>query len=793
MTIRRQLAFSYLAIFTLLGLNLLNYFWTDTMRQSAFEDLRRAISRQTLISSVQQQLGDYNKQVTLLVQITGEGGPSAPSKSERDQFNGHLDQIAREIREIGALTGTLDKSSIESLEKEFGELSSSWRIFYQNFGRDETRAITEVVMHAEPLSRTVIQDLLPRLQKAERDREAAAAAHFYKVAGIADRITTAVFVLSGLLAGVVALLVSRRLRGGLAILTAGADVLGSGRLDYRIPVVGKDELSELAGAFNHMGERLRAAQDELRQRQRDLEALTDDAQSANRAKSQFLANMSHELRTPMNAIIGYSEMLTDEAEDLGFPQFIPDLSKIRTAGKQLLALINDILDLSKIEAGKVELHIEEFDIREMVGEVSTISQPLAAKNSNQLVVRLPDSAGLMRSDVTRVRQILFNLLSNACKFTESGTVELSVADELRDGCGFVAFKVSDSGIGMTPAQVAKVFEAFAQADSSTTRKYGGTGLGLAITRKFCEMMGGDIEVASEPGKGSSFTVRLPRQTKQAAALAGAAQSATGVPMEQTSAGHSSESIGSVLVIDDDPVIQDLMRTFLTREGYSVTVAGNGEEGLRRAREIRPDVITLDVAMPGMDGWSVLSALKSDADLSDTPVIVLTMVDSRNLGYALGATDYLMKPIDRGRLAGVLRKYSRLRGDTPILVVEDDQSTRELLCAILAKDGWAVQTAENGRIALNKVANNRPGLVLLDLMMPEMDGFSFVEEFRRLPAAGEVPIVVLTAKDLTLEDRDRLNGHVESIMVKGEGTGAVLGKVREMLARCVGVNGQKRAA
>ncbi len=792
MTLRRQLALSYLAIFTLLGSNLLIYFWTDTKRQTAFEDLRRAISRQTLISSIQQELGDYRKQVSLLVQITGEGGPKAPSKSEVDQFNAHLASIAGEIRQIGTLSGSEDRSGVESLRKAFQDLSASWQIFYQNFGVDQTRAITEVVMRAEPLSRTVTQEMLPRLLKDERDREGAAATNFYQVASLVGNVTLGAFILSGLLAAVLAFLVSRRLTSGLAVLKTGADTLGAGQLDYRIPVLGKDELSDLAGAFNHMGESLRSAQDELRQRQRDLETLTDEAQSANRAKSQFLANMSHELRTPMNAIIGYSEMLTDEATDLGFPQFIPDLSKIRTAGKQLLALINDILDLSKIEAGKVELHVEEFEIREMIDEVATISQPLAGKNCNHLVIEAPRNTGVMRSDLTRVRQILFNLLSNACKFTQSGTVTLAATSELRNGRDLVIFKVTDSGIGMNPAQLAKVFEAFAQADSSTTRKYGGTGLGLAITRKFCEMMGGSIEVDSEPGKGSTFTVALPRQVMVCIGEMPETRVTAARPVAAATE-LSPKTNGSVLVIDDDPLVQDLMKTFLTREGYSVMVAGSGEEGLHCARQNRPDVITLDISMPGMDGWSVLSALKSDPDLSDTPVIVLTMVDTRDLGYALGATDYLMKPVDRQRLAAVLRKYSRLRDPQPILVVEDDESTRELLCATLAKDGWGVQSAENGRIALERVAQSRPGLVLLDLMMPEMDGFSFVEEFRRLPATSDVPIVVLTAKDLTPEDRRRLNGHVESIMVKGDGTGPVLNKVREMLARHVGAHRPKQAA
>jgi CheY-like chemotaxis protein len=339
--------------------------------------------------------------------------------------------------------------------------------------------------------------------------------------------------------------------------------------------------------------------------------------------------------------------------------------------------------------------------------------------------------------------------------------------------------VKDSGIGMSPEQVSKVFEAFAQADSSTTRKYGGTGLGLAITKKFCEMMGGTIDVESTLGKGTTFTVQLPRRAADGAQTAPATASTA---FESP----SREVIGHVLVIDDDPVIQDLMKTFLTREGYRVTLAESGQAGLLSAREVTPDVITLDIAMPGMDGWSVLSALKNDPDLQEIPVVILTMADNKNLGYALGATEYLMKPIDRDRMSAVLRKYSRL-SQYPILVVEDDPSTRDLLRSILTKDGWSVQTAENGRVALEKVKNAPVGLVLLDLMMPEMDGFAFIEEFRRLPSAGQVPVIVLTAKDLTLEDRKRLTGHVKKIIAKGEGTESVLRKVQELVAQCVGAS------
>ncbi len=774
MTIRRQLTFSFLGILILLGSNLLIYVWTDAKHEAALEDLRRAISRQTLISMIERQLGDFQKQVTLLSQITGAGGLHAPSPEEVQEFNSRLEPIGQEIQQVAALTGAHDKPDVESFHRAFQELSASWLVFYENLGRN--RGITEMVLHTEPLTRTVMQDMLPHLQEAEKNRQNAAAAHFHDVTALVDRITLAMFLLSGIVAGVLAIVVSKRFQRGLQVLKAGADALGAGKLEHRIPVHGKDELSDLARAFNQMGEGLRSAQSELRQRQRELEELTDDAQAASRAKSQFLANMSHELRTPMNAIIGYSEMLADEAEDLGLEQFVPDLNKIRTAGKQLLALINDILDLSKIEAGKIELHYEDFDVREMIKDVSTVSEPLAAKNSNKVLLKVAE--GRMYSDLTRVRQILFNLLSNACKFTHAGTIELRVTGEPGPDSGFVIFQVKDSGIGMTEEQLGKVFEAFAQADTSTTRKYGGTGLGLSITRKFCEMLGGTIQAESQPGKGTSFTVRLPRRAALATEAPVSAVSPVG-----PSPSAARDSIGHVLVIDDDPVVQELMKSFLTREGYTVTLADSGPAGLLRARELKPDVITLDVAMPGMDGWSVLAALKHDPELREIPVVILTMSDNKSLGYALGATEYLMKPIDRERLASVLRKYSRL-SHSPILVVEDDPNTRDLLRSMLTKDGWSVQTAENGRNALERVTNTRPGLILLDLMMPEMDGFTFLEEFRKLPSGDKVPVVVLTAKDLTGEDRQRLNGHVQRIMAKGEGTDAVLKKVHELVAQCV---------
>ena len=447
---------------------------------------------------------------------------------------------------------------------------------------------------------------------------------------------------------------------------------------------------------------------------------------ANRHKSEFLANMSHELRTPLNAIIGYSEMLQEEAEDAGASAtYGPDLQKIHAAGKHLLELINAVLDLSKIEAGKMELYLETFSVPQMVRDIAAVVQPLAEKNGNRIEVRCDEAAGAMRADLTKVRQTLFNLLSNACKFTDHGTVTLDVDREAVDGADWLRFAVSDTGIGMTPEEVSRLFQDFTQADAATGRRYGGTGLGLALSRRLCRLMGGDIGVESAPGHGSTFTVRLPAAVAEVAAE-------TSAPSTPTEGGVGAST---VLVIDDDASVRDIVQRFLAREGFRVVTAGGGEEGLRLARQLGPDAITLDVMMAGLDGWAVLAALKSDPATADIPVVMLTMMDDRNLGYALGAADYLTKPIDRDRLLAVLTRYRR---DRPILVVDDDADVRLLLRRMLEKAGYVVVEAEHGRAALARLAELTPELILLDLMMPEMDGFEFLDELRRLPAARSHP-------------------------------------------------------
>lgn len=506
------------------------------------------------------------------------------------------------------------------------------------------------------------------------------------------------------------------------------------------------------------------------------------AESANRAKSQFLANMSHELRTPLNAVIGYSEMLQEDALDLGYKDFVPDLEKIRGAGKHLLRLINDILDISKIEAGKMELYLESFTIPDLIADINATMQPLIEKNHNTLIIQCSPAIGSMHSDLTKVRQALLNILSNASKFTENGTITLTVdrhaaslphaatASSLSsDSCRFT---ITDTGIGMTEAQIDRLFQPFTQADSSTTRRYGGTGLGLAITQRFCQMMGGSIEVKSELGIGSAFTICLPdvvhvgRDEPSAIAPASWYGSTTTTAI----ASPASTSPTTILVIDDDPGVRDIMMRYLTKEGFWVETAASGQEGLHLARKLHPDAITLDVMMPTVDGWTVLTALKADPELADIPVVVLTIAENQTLGFSLGAADYLTKPIDYKRLIHVLSRYRPI--DNPstsgghALIAEDDEATRQIFERILVKEGWTVTQADNGQTALAHLTQQKPDLILLDLMMPQMDGFQFLTELRQHPDWLQIPVVVITAMDLSASDRQKLNGLVEQVLQKG---------------------------
>ena len=525
---------------------------------------------------------------------------------------------------------------------------------------------------------------------------------------------------------------------------------------------------------------------ELRTQNLELEEARELSEVANRTKSQFLANMSHELRTPLNAIIGYSEILQEDATDNGQEQLVPDLKKIEGAGRHLLGLINDILDLSKVEAGKMDVFVEEIDISSLLDEVKSIITPLVTKNGNKLEVRLADHLGSMRSDRTKLKQCLLNVLSNASKFTQEGKLTVQVRRLVTDG-PMIQIMISDTGIGMNEEQIGRLFQAFSQADASTTKKFGGTGLGLAITRHFCRLLGGDISVASRPGVGSTFTIILPDQAPEPARLTTAMEPARESPRSNSL--DAALPAVTVLVVDDDPAARDLLTTNLGREGYRTIQARGGDEALELARKLRPDAITLDVLMPKKDGWTVLAALKADPELRDIPVIMVTVAPDRGIGLSLGAAEVMTKPVDRGELTSLLRQL--LSRDGPILVVEDDVATRDTVRHTVEKMGLTVAEVTNGRLALTWLAENpMPALILLDLMMPEMDGFEFLDTFNRRADWRHVPVIVITAKQLTAAERALLAGRARIVIRKGA---SIDTDIAEAIRKAVGQRATRRGA
>ncbi|MDC0180855.1 response regulator [Pseudomonadota bacterium] len=507
-------------------------------------------------------------------------------------------------------------------------------------------------------------------------------------------------------------------------------------------------------AFSRMSDEVNGLIDA---RTSEMETARDEARDASDQKTKFFANMSHELRTPLNAILGYGEMLYEDCEDLGYDDLLPDLKKITSSGTHLLSLINNILDLSKIEAGKMELFVTSFEIENMVQTIKDVSEPLAAKNDNGFVINLDGAMGSMSQDETKLRQCLTNFLSNGFKFTKNGTVTLDVKARQEGDVEFVDFAVIDTGAGMSPEGVAKVFEEYTQAERSTSANYGGTGLGLPISKKFAEMMGGDVIVTSEEGVGSVFTMSVPRECPE-----------YNEDEVEGNVINLDDQDNLVVLVDDDVAMHDLIKRTISKLNLTLLGATNSEKGMELIREVKPKLILLDVLMPGRDGWSLLKECKTDKDLKDIPVIMISQLNQSNLASSLGANDYLTKPIDRTHFINTLKRI--LGTDTQnqkVLVIDDDKDVRELLSRLLKDAGYRPIDARDGKEGLERT-KDEPALIILDLEMPRMDGFEFLDNYiKDVPEEKRAPVLVFSGKDLTDVQEDLLKERVIGLVKKDD--------------------------
>ena len=507
-------------------------------------------------------------------------------------------------------------------------------------------------------------------------------------------------------------------------------------------------------AFSRMSDEVNGLIDA---RTNEMETARDEARDASDQKTKFFANMSHELRTPLNAILGYGEMLYEDCEDLGYDDLLPDLKKITSSGTHLLSLINNILDLSKIEAGKMELFVTSFEIENMVQTIKDVSEPLAAKNNNAFVINLDGAMGSMSQDETKLRQCLTNFLSNGFKFTKNGTVTLDVKSRMDGDIEFVDFAVIDTGAGMSPEGVAKVFEEYTQAERSTSANYGGTGLGLPISKKFAEMMGGDIVVTSEEGVGSKFTISVPRECPEYAE-------------DEVDANviNLDDQDNLVVLVDDDVAMHDLIKRTISKLNLTLLGATNSEKGMELIREIKPKLILLDVLMPGRDGWSLLKECKTDQDLKNIPVIMISQLNQSNLAASLGANDYLTKPIDRNHFVNTVKRIlGNETQDHKVLVIDDDKDVREILTRLLKDAGYRPIDARDGKEGLERT-KDEPSLIILDLEMPRMDGFEFLDNYiKNVPEEKRSPVLVFSGKDLTEVQEELLKEKVVGLVKKDD--------------------------
>ena len=561
-----------------------------------------------------------------------------------------------------------------------------------------------------------------------------------------------------------------------------ASRIAAGDLSQRVKATSRDEIGVLAMTFNHMAasldatyrdleqlnvgleEKVQARTEELRHQQEQLQEVNLQLEIANRHKSEFLANMSHELRTPLNAIIGFSEVLLDKLfGDLNGKQ-AEYLDDILSSGRYLLSLINDILDLSKVEAGMLELELGTFDFRQLLEGSLVMVKERALAHGMTLSLEIADDVDTLTGDERKVKQILFNLLSNAVKFTPDGGkmgITASMADTV------VQVAVWDTGIGIAADDQQRIFGEFQQVGQGLAGKTEGTGLGLTLAKKFVELHGGTIWVESTPGHGSTFTFTLPVLSAESQATLPAVQE--DAARAQGQAFEPASAVPLVLVVEDDSKGADLLRIYLSEAGYTVEVARDGAEGLEKIRRLAPAAVVLDILLPKLDGWAFLTQVKADPVTREVPVIIVSIIDQKGKGFALGAADYLIKPVQKDDLLRTLRAFSLTAkmqtAPVKILAIDDDPKAVELLAAVLEPEGFRILRAYGGEAGLEIARAEQPDLIILDLLMPEMNGFEVLDHLAQSSVTRRLPVILFTLKQLTAEEQQRVQGRIACLAQK----------------------------